>query len=130
MHKNPFLLVSFWFLPTRSMSFIIEYKKATIVVKLVLFSVLLYSQIRCMAAFIFLNITEWFVSEPRGSSQDSFEATLKEYYNYIRHGTQNSKGKKIRGRTLGFKNSNLLESMKDIKKEGATFLAVCRGKVI
>ncbi|XP_047964909.1 Fanconi anemia group J protein homolog [Salvia hispanica] len=76
-----------------------------------------------------LNAQKSIFVEPRGSSQDSFEATLKEYYNYIRHGTRKSKGKKIRGRTLGLKNSNAVESTKDIKKEGASFLAVCRGKV-
>ncbi|XP_057811886.1 uncharacterized protein LOC131026127 isoform X2 [Salvia miltiorrhiza] len=58
-----------------------------------------------------LNAQKSIFVEPRGSSQDSFEATLREYYNYIRHGTRQS-------------NSNLV-----IRKEGAAFLAVCRGKV-
>ncbi|KAH6799841.1 RAD3-like DNA-binding helicase protein [Perilla frutescens var. hirtella] len=78
-----------------------------------------------------LNAQKSIFVEPRGSSQDSFEDTLREYYNYIRHGhgTRKFKGKKIRGKMLGLKNSNLVESAKGIKKEGAAFLAVCRGKV-
>lgn len=72
----------------------------------------------------------WLGLEPRGSSQDSFEAVLKGYYNSVRHGTKKVSGRKIRGKKLGLKNGNAVESTKDIKKEGAAFLAVCRGKVI
>lgn len=72
----------------------------------------------------------WLGLEPRGSSQDSFEAVLKGYYNSVCHGTKKVSGRKIRGKKLGLKNGNAVESTKDIKKEGAAFLAVCRGKVI
>lgn len=88
---------------------------------------------RCITAFILLNITNrfwFFVSEPRGSSQDSFEAVLKGYYNSICHGTRQASGRKIRGKKLGLKNGSSVESTKDTKKAGAAFLAVCRGKVI
>lgn len=36
----------------------------------------------------------------------------------------------MRGKIIGLKKSNLVESTKDVKNEGAAFLAVCRGKVI
>ncbi|KAI3465455.1 hypothetical protein Pfo_022118 [Paulownia fortunei] len=76
-----------------------------------------------------LNAQKSFFVEPRGSSQDSFEAVLKGYYNTIRHGTRQASGRKIRGKKLGLKSGNPVESTKDAKKEGAAFLAVCRGKV-
>lgn len=70
------------------------------------------------------------ISEPRGSSQESFEDVLKGYYNSIHHGTRQVGGRKIRGKKLGLKGGSLKVYMEDTKKEGAAFLAVCRGKVI
>ncbi|KAL0313888.1 UNVERIFIED_CONTAM: Fanconi anemia group J protein [Sesamum angustifolium] len=76
-----------------------------------------------------LNAQKSFFVEPRGSSQDSFERVLKGYYNSIRQGRRQVSGRKIRGKKLGLKNGNMVESQKDSKKDGAAFLAVCRGKV-
>ncbi|XP_051139026.1 uncharacterized protein LOC127256855 [Andrographis paniculata] len=75
-----------------------------------------------------LNAQKSIFAEPRGSSQDYFEHYLKGYYNTIRHGTR-PRGKKMGGKRLGLKTGNLVESTKGKKKEGAAFLAVCRGKV-
>ncbi|GFP82753.1 fanconi anemia group j protein homolog [Phtheirospermum japonicum] len=77
-----------------------------------------------------LNAQKSFFIEPRGSTQDSFEAVLKDYYNAISHGTRQSSGRKIRGKKLGLRNVKSVESTKDTKKEGAAFLAVCRGRVV
>ncbi|KAL6549145.1 hypothetical protein OROHE_008990 [Orobanche hederae] len=76
-----------------------------------------------------LNAQKSLFVEPRGSTQESFEAVLKDYYNVIRHGTRQLSGRKIRGKRLGLRNGNLVESKKDTKKEGAAFLAVCRGRI-
>ncbi|KAK4390047.1 putative pentatricopeptide repeat-containing protein [Sesamum angolense] len=75
-----------------------------------------------------LNAQKSFFVEPRGSSQDSFERVLKGYYNSIRQGRRQVSGRKIRGKKLGLTNGNMVESQKDSKKDGAAFLAVCRGK--
>ncbi|GER37372.1 Brca1 interacting protein helicase 1 brip1 [Striga asiatica] len=76
-----------------------------------------------------LNAQKSIFIEPRGSTQDSFEAMLKDYYDVICHGTRQLSGRKIRGKKLGLKNGKSVEPTKDSKKEGAAFLAVCRGKV-
>ncbi|XP_011100424.1 Fanconi anemia group J protein [Sesamum indicum] len=76
-----------------------------------------------------LNAQKSFFVEPRGSTQDSFERVLKGYYNSIRQGRRQVSGRKIRGKKLGLTNGNMVESQKDSKKDGAAFLAVCRGKV-
>ncbi|KAL6509859.1 hypothetical protein OROGR_022347 [Orobanche gracilis] len=76
-----------------------------------------------------LNAQKSLFVEPRGSTQESFEAVLKDYYNAIRHGTRQLSGRKIRGKRLGLRNGNSVESTKDTKKEGAAFLAVCRGRI-
>ncbi|KAL7116480.1 hypothetical protein ACP275_03G007400 [Erythranthe tilingii] len=76
-----------------------------------------------------LNAQKSLFVEPRGSSQESFEAVLKGYYNTISHGARQVSGKKARGKKLGLKKDNSVESTKDTKKKGAAFLAVCRGKV-
>ncbi|KAG8388918.1 hypothetical protein BUALT_Bualt02G0175200 [Buddleja alternifolia] len=76
-----------------------------------------------------LNAQKSFFVESRGGNQESFEAVLKGYYNSICQGTGQMTGRKIRGKKLGLKNGNSVESPKYSKKEGAAFLAVCRGKV-
>ncbi|KAL3845893.1 hypothetical protein ACJIZ3_003296 [Penstemon smallii] len=76
-----------------------------------------------------LNARKSLFVEPRGSNQDAFEPVLKGYYDSIRQGTKQVNGRRIRGKRLGIKNGVMLESPKDTKKEGAAFLAVCRGKV-
>ncbi|KAL3617725.1 hypothetical protein CASFOL_038046 [Castilleja foliolosa] len=75
-----------------------------------------------------LNAQKSFFIEPRGSTQESFENVLKDYYNAISHGTKQSSGRKTRGKKLGLRNVKSEESTKDTKKEGAAFMAVCRGR--
>lgn len=76
-----------------------------------------------------LNAQKSFFIEPRGSSQDSFESVLKDYYNTIHQGTRQMYGRRLGGKKLGLKNGKLAAATKDNKKDGAAFLAVCRGKV-
>lgn len=65
--------------------------------------------------------------EPRGGSQEDFEAVLKGYYSAIHQGTKPALGKRRKAKKV---NSNCLTATKvEDCTEGAAFLAVCRGKV-
>ncbi|KAI3518646.1 hypothetical protein L1887_07453 [Cichorium endivia] len=68
-----------------------------------------------------LNAQKPVFVEPRGS-QDDFEQVLTGYYNTIRQGNKSTIGRR-RGKKV-----NAISSKENCKK-GATFLAVCRGKV-
>lgn len=67
-------------------------------------------------------------SEPRGGSQDDFEPMLKGYYDTICRSKKPALGRKRRGKKLGLNNCDGMDCA-GIPKEGAAFLAVCRGKV-
>lgn len=66
--------------------------------------------------------------EPRGGSQDDFEPMLKDYYDTISGSKKPAVGRKGRGKKLGLNNCDSVDCA-GISKEGAAFLAVCRGKV-
>ncbi|KAK6778979.1 hypothetical protein RDI58_025697 [Solanum bulbocastanum] len=75
-----------------------------------------------------LNARKPIFTEPRGG-QEEFESVLKGYYSSI-----NQREKLVMGRNKKAKGSALsdgtpLEVSNENKKEGAAFLAVCRGKV-
>lgn len=67
--------------------------------------------------------------EPRGGNQDDFDDTLKGYYDSIRQGGKTDIGRKRKGKNLGLKNLKATERPEK-SKNGAAFLAVCRGKVL
>ncbi|KAL2538076.1 RAD3-like DNA-binding helicase protein [Forsythia ovata] len=75
-----------------------------------------------------LNAWKPLFVEPRGSSQDGFPRVLKNYYSSIRQSTGKVIGRKIRSKKSDFKNGETVKSPKTTKN-GAAFLAVCRGKV-
>ncbi|XP_021745170.1 Fanconi anemia group J protein homolog isoform X2 [Chenopodium quinoa] len=66
--------------------------------------------------------------EPRGGSQEDFEAVLKGYYSAIRPGTKPALGKRRKAKKVKSNLSTTANSIEE-SKEGAAFLAVCRGKV-
>ncbi|KAL6995986.1 DNA helicase [Sarracenia purpurea var. burkii] len=70
----------------------------------------------------------WRETEPRGGSQDDLEPVLMGYYNSIRRSKKPALGRRRRGKRLGLGNSGTMECT-DNFREGAAFLAVCRGKV-
>ena len=71
----------------------------------------------CIFAFIILL-------EPRGAQED-FENVLKDYYDTIRQGKKPTTTGRRRGKKV---DASATMSKGNINK-GATFLAVCRGKV-
>ncbi|KAA8537397.1 hypothetical protein F0562_026916 [Nyssa sinensis] len=75
-----------------------------------------------------LNARKSLFVEPRGGSQDDFELVLKDYYDSIL-GNKSTIGRKRRGRKLDPNNHQAVEGTENSRKEGAAFLAVCRGKV-
>ena len=67
-------------------------------------------------------------AEPRGGSQEEdFDSVLKGYYDSISQRNVPAIGKKRRIKKSDLKKG--AESTENFKKEGAAFLAVCRGKV-
>ncbi|KAI8549287.1 hypothetical protein RHMOL_Rhmol06G0014000 [Rhododendron molle] len=70
----------------------------------------------------------WRETEPRGGSQDDFEPMLKDYYDTISGSKKPAVGRKRRGKKLGLNTCDSVDCA-GISKEGAAFLAVCRGKV-
>ncbi|KAK4753383.1 hypothetical protein SAY87_022181 [Trapa incisa] len=68
-------------------------------------------------------------SEPRGGSPDDFEPILKGYYNAVRRGCKPVLPRNKRLKKEGPSQSNKMEAAKVLKKDGAAFFAVCRGKV-
>lgn len=66
-----------------------------------------------------------FYPEPRGGSQDDFEPVLKGYYDSIRQGVGPPFQKNKRGKNI---TPNSVKKER-VKKDGAAFMAVCRGKV-
>ncbi|XP_073282917.1 uncharacterized protein [Primulina huaijiensis] len=74
-----------------------------------------------------LNAQKSLFIEPRGGGQDALEPVLKGFYNTIHWGAKQVNTRKIRSKTSGLKNSTMIH--KEENKEGAAFLAVCRGKV-
>ncbi|PSS31181.1 Fanconi anemia group J protein [Actinidia chinensis var. chinensis] len=75
-----------------------------------------------------LNAQKSLFVEPRGGNQDDFEPVLTGYYNSIRRSKMPALGRKRRGKKLGLGNSGTMECTEN-SKDGAAFLAVCRGKV-
>lgn len=69
------------------------------------------------------------ITEPKGGSQEDFDIILKDYYHSISQGKKPSFVKKRRVKKAGINHLNATESLKDANKDGAGFLAVCRGKV-
>ncbi|CAK9178304.1 unnamed protein product [Ilex paraguariensis] len=76
-----------------------------------------------------LNAQKSLFVEPRGGSQDDFDSVLKGYYNSLRQGNKPVICRKRRGKKSDLNNQNATECTGKSKKEGAAFLAVCRGKV-
>ncbi|XP_075516697.1 uncharacterized protein LOC142551379 isoform X1 [Primulina tabacum] len=74
-----------------------------------------------------LNAQKSLFVEPRGAGQDALEPVLKGFYNTIQRGSKQVNTRKIRSKTSGLKNGMM--TLKEENKEGAAFLAVCRGKV-
>ncbi|XP_073139682.1 uncharacterized protein [Henckelia pumila] len=74
-----------------------------------------------------LNAQKSLFIEPRGGGQDSLDPVLKGFYNIIQRGSKQVNTRKIRSKTSGLKNGTMIH--KEENKEGAAFLAVCRGKV-
>lgn len=68
-------------------------------------------------------------TEPRGGSQDDFEPVLKGYYNAVHRGCKPVVPRKKRLKKEDLNQSNQMDTAKKLKKDGAAFFAVCRGKV-
>lgn len=66
--------------------------------------------------------------EPRGG-QEEFESVLKGYYSSINQKGKLMMGRKKKAKKSALSDSNPHEVSDENKKEGAAFLAVCRGKV-
>ncbi|KAL3514875.1 hypothetical protein ACH5RR_027592 [Cinchona calisaya] len=75
-----------------------------------------------------LNAQKSLFIEPRGGSQDGLEPVLEDYYNLIRQKNKPVTGRKRRGKKPDVI-SERTESSQTAKREGAAFLAVCRGKI-
>ncbi|XP_031391340.1 Fanconi anemia group J protein isoform X2 [Punica granatum] len=67
--------------------------------------------------------------EPRGGNQDDFEPVLKGYCDAVRRGSKPVVPRKKKLKKQDLSQSNKVNSTEELKKEGAAFLAVCRGKV-
>ncbi|KAI4374871.1 hypothetical protein MLD38_012813 [Melastoma candidum] len=76
-----------------------------------------------------LNARKTLFIEPRSGSQDDFDSVLKGYYDAIHKGKKAEITKKRRIKKPELSQSCKMESSQGLKKEGAAFLAVCRGKV-
>ncbi|GKF23486.1 fanconi anemia group J protein, partial [Tanacetum coccineum] len=74
-----------------------------------------------------LNAQKPVCVEPRGAQED-FENVLKDYYDTIRQGNKPTTTGRRRGKKVDAIGSSATMSNGNIKN-GATFLAVCRGKV-
>lgn len=68
-------------------------------------------------------------AEPKGGSQEDFEIVLKHYYSSISQGSKRAVVRKKRVKREGNNDLNTIESQENANKKGASFLAVCRGKV-
>uniref|UniRef100_A0A7N1A1Q7 DNA 5'-3' helicase FANCJ n=1 Tax=Kalanchoe fedtschenkoi TaxID=63787 RepID=A0A7N1A1Q7_KALFE len=76
-----------------------------------------------------LNTHKSIFVEPRGGSQDDFEPVLNGYYDSIRQGGRPFPQRNKRRKELGPCDSDDTMKKGKVEKEGAVFLAVCRGKV-
>ncbi|PNY05673.1 fanconi anemia group J protein [Trifolium pratense] len=76
-----------------------------------------------------LNAEKSLFVEPKGSSQDDFELTLKGYYDSIHHDKRPASGRKRRIKKTDLNHFHAVDSLQDSKKGGAALLGVCRGKV-
>ncbi|WCJ44724.1 hypothetical protein M5689_025378 [Euphorbia peplus] len=77
-----------------------------------------------------LNARKTLFVEPRGSIQEEdFDSVLKGYYDSIRQRKAPAVGKKRKVKKWDFNHFKATESTDNSKKDGAAFLAVCRGKV-
>ncbi|KAL9448863.1 hypothetical protein AB3S75_010908 [Citrus x aurantiifolia] len=76
-----------------------------------------------------LNAKKPLFVEPKGGSQEDFEIVLKHYYNSISLGSKRAVVRKKRVKREGNNDLNTIESHENANKKGASFLAVCRGKV-
>ncbi|KAH9693919.1 Helicase ATP-binding domain-containing protein [Citrus sinensis] len=76
-----------------------------------------------------LNAKKPLFVEPKGGSQEDFEIVLKHYYNSISQGSKCAVVRKKRVKREGNNDLNTIESQENANKKGASFLAVCRGKV-
>ncbi|KAL2895246.1 Fanconi anemia group J protein-like protein [Bienertia sinuspersici] len=75
-----------------------------------------------------LNARKPVFVEPRGGSQEDLESVLKGYYSAIRQGTKPALGKRRKAKKINLNGCTAANSAEHCK-EGAAFLAVCRGKV-
>nr|XP_016497825.1 PREDICTED: Fanconi anemia group J protein homolog [Nicotiana tabacum] len=75
-----------------------------------------------------LNARKPLFVEPRGG-QEEFESVLKGYYSSINQKGKLMMGRKKKAKKSALSDSNPHEVSDENKKEGAAFLAVCRGKV-
>ncbi|KMT19267.1 hypothetical protein BVRB_1g014480 isoform A [Beta vulgaris subsp. vulgaris] len=66
--------------------------------------------------------------EPRGGSQEELETVLRGYYSAIHQDTKPALGKRRKAKKVNSDGFAAAKSVEDCK-EGAAFLAVCRGKV-
>ncbi|CAK7346015.1 unnamed protein product [Dovyalis caffra] len=76
-----------------------------------------------------LNARKPLFVEPRGGSQEDFDSILKSYYDCIRQGKRPALERKRKVKKMDAGQLNEPELTNNSKKEGAAFLAVCRGKV-
>ncbi|KDO85138.1 hypothetical protein CISIN_1g000814mg [Citrus sinensis] len=77
-----------------------------------------------------LNAKKPLFVEPKGGSQEDFEIVLKHYYNSISQGSKCAVVRKKRVKREGNNDLNTIESQENANKKGASFLAVCRGKIV
>ncbi|KAK4725441.1 hypothetical protein R3W88_028220 [Solanum pinnatisectum] len=75
-----------------------------------------------------LNARKPIFTEPRGG-QEEFESVLKGYYSSINQREKLVMGRKKKAKGSALSDGTPLEVSNENKKEGAAFLAVCRGKV-
>ncbi|CAI9115235.1 OLC1v1016082C1 [Oldenlandia corymbosa var. corymbosa] len=74
-----------------------------------------------------LNAQKHLFIEPRGGNQDALTPVLNAYYNSIHQKNKSVIGRKRRGKNSD--SYNITESSQNATREGAAFLAVCRGKI-
>lgn len=76
-----------------------------------------------------LNARKPLFVEPRGGSQEDFDSILKGYYDCIRRDKRPALGRKRKVKKVDANHLDGTESTDNSEKGGASFLAVCRGKV-
>ncbi|XP_037493665.1 Fanconi anemia group J protein homolog isoform X1 [Jatropha curcas] len=77
-----------------------------------------------------LNARKTLFVEPRGGSQEEdFDSVLKGYYDSIHQRSPQAVGRKRRTKKADLSHLKAMKSTETSEKDGAAFLAVCRGKV-